>query len=89
MAKHFNMKVYNDWDEVTYPNVKDMIYLIIKGQVCIISDERIQKKAKTEVRRTRKKRQKAEEKRQDDIKRGIIPDPNDPDVIAAKKLLAE
>ena len=87
MSKSFNYHIYGDWEEVTVPSMKDMIYLLIEGQVIIISEDRTFKHAKTEVRRVRWRKKKAEEKMQDEIKRGLIPDPNDPEVIAAKKAL--
>jgi hypothetical protein len=66
-----------------------MIYLLIEGEIIIISDDRTMKHAKKEVKRIRWKKKKAYEKMQDEIKRGLIPDPNDPEVIAAKKALEE
>ena len=89
MSKSFNFHIYGDWEEVTVPKIKDMIYLLIEGQIIIISDERTLKHAKTEVRRVRWKKKKAADKLEEDIKRGLVPDPNDPEVRAAKKALEE
>ena len=49
---------------------------MIKGCAVIISDERIYKIANREVKRTRHKRKKAAEKREEDIAKGLI-DPNE------------
>jgi len=53
-----------------------MIYLVLRGSACVISDDRIYKLANKEVKRTRYQRQKAQKKREEDIAKGLVADQN-------------
>ena len=58
MSEHFILQTYEDCQDVTFPKIKDMIYLLLKGQVHVISEERNYKNVQREIKKTRKKRDK-------------------------------
>lgn len=74
LVPHFAVQQFEDCAEITTQSVKDAIYVLLRGSVSIIADERTHKHAKREVKRTRHRRKKAQEKREADIAAGLIED---------------
>jgi len=59
MSKNFVISSFGDCEEVTTPANKLTIFLLIKGAVTILSDERTYKNAVREVKKFRRKRERA------------------------------
>lgn len=51
MSKCFGIKTFKDCEEVTTPGSKETIYLLIKGAINVISDERIYKNSVREIKK--------------------------------------
>lgn len=61
MAAQFGIRKFGDCDQVCDPSVKDVLFVLIEGAVAVLDDERMVKRAKTEIRKTRRKKKKAQE----------------------------
>lgn len=61
LARDFQRQEFTDCQEITHPGEKQTIYLILKGQVIVISEERILKKVRQLVRKKRKLKAKAKQ----------------------------
>ena len=61
MGKNFGISTFSDCEEVTSPASKQTIYLLMKGAVTILGDDRTYKNAVREVKKFRRKREKARE----------------------------
>ena len=71
MAAHFSVHKFGDCDIVTEPAEKTNIFMLLRGSVVIVGDERTHKTSNRQVRKTRHRRRKAEEKRQAEIEAGL------------------
>lgn len=71
MSSHFSVHKFGDCDIVTEPTEKNYIFMVLRGSVVIIGDERTHKTSNRQVRKTRHRRKKAEEKRQAEIEAGL------------------
>jgi hypothetical protein len=58
MKQHFKLWEYQDCVEVTNPTHKEVMYVLMEGQVASISDDRTFKRTNFEIKKTRKKRTK-------------------------------
>ena len=54
---------FNDCQQITAPNSRNDVFIIINGGIAIVDDERTLKRVNNEVKKTRRKRKKAQEKR--------------------------
>lgn len=63
IAEHIGIQQFADCEQVCDPSIKDVLFVLVEGSVAILDDERIVRRAKTEVRKLRRKRKKEEEKR--------------------------
>jgi len=59
MSEHFKVLQFADCEQVADPSIKDRFFVLVEGGVAILDDERIVKRAKTEVKRLRRKRKRA------------------------------
>lgn len=59
LSKDFLRMEFSDCQEITHPGEKQSFFLILKGQVIVISEERIYKKVGLMVRKKRKIKAKA------------------------------
>ena len=52
MSRFFEIKLYNeDYSLVTEPSIKENIYLILKGSVVVLADQRIYLESKKSIRK--------------------------------------
>ncbi len=52
MSRFFEIKLYNeDYLLVTEPSIKENIYLILKGSVVVLADQRIYLESKKSIRK--------------------------------------
>lgn len=63
MSQFFQLKHFVDCEEVTVPQTKDLIYILLRGRVAIVSEDRVYTEVKREIKRSRWKRKKDREKR--------------------------
>ena len=56
------LKRYKDCEQIAEPSSRDDVFIVIAGGVAILEDDRVNKRAKLEVRKIRRKRKKAIEK---------------------------
>ena len=78
MSKKFVVHNYKDCDIVTNPKDDKNVYYLLEGQVNIIAEERKVKKVEQTVRKVRKRRQRAlEKKREEEEQLGLNLDEGD------------
>lgn len=87
MVHHFRMLKFEDCEQVTEPKVKDVLYVIIEGAVAVLDDQKVLKRANHEIKKTRRKRKKAQEKRAQEIADGTAdPEEASPDAAGATEV---
>jgi len=55
--------VFSDAEEVTNPGIKQMVYLLLQGDIGLISEERVYKATTREIKKIRRKRERERLKR--------------------------
>lgn len=66
MQPSFKLWEYKDCVEITNPTQRELIYVVLEGQLALIADDRIFKRTNFEINKTRKKRNKLLQKYEDE-----------------------